>query len=143
MKVLIDTCIIIDVLQKREPFVDDSKDIFLLCSQQLFDGFISAKAMTDIYYLMHRYTHDDGTTRTKLTSLCVLFNLLVTTKADVVNALISDAFDYEDAVMIETALRNNIDCIVTRNANDYKNSKIKIYEPIDFFRLFKVLNDLG
>ncbi len=53
MKVLIDTCIIIDVLQKREPFVDDSKDIFLLCSQQLFDGFISAKAMTDIYYLMH------------------------------------------------------------------------------------------
>lgn len=131
------------MLQKREPFVDDSKDIFLLCSQQLFDGFISAKAMTDIYYLMHRYTHDDGTTRTKLTSLCVLFNLLVTTKADVVNALISDAFDYEDAVMIETALRNNIDCIVTRNANDYKNSKIKIYEPIDFFRLFKVLNDLG
>ena len=99
--------------------------------------------MTDIYYLMHRYTHDDGTTRTKLTSLCVLFNLLVTTKADVVNALISDAFDYEDAVMIETALRNNIDCIVTRNANDYKNSKIKVYEPIDFLRLFKVLNDLG
>ena len=28
MNVLIDTCIIIDVLQKREPFVDDSKDIF-------------------------------------------------------------------------------------------------------------------
>lgn len=131
------------MLQKREPFVDDSKDIFLLCSQQLFDGFISAKAMTDIYYLMHRYTHDDGTTRTKLTSLCVLFNLLDTTKADVVNALMSDAFDYEDAVMIETALRNNIDCIVTRNANDYKNSKIKVYEPIDFLRLFKVLNDLG
>lgn len=54
MRAVIDTCVIVDALQNREPFCKDAQAIFLLCANRQFDGFVTAKAMTDIYYLTHR-----------------------------------------------------------------------------------------
>ena len=51
MRVLIDTCVVVDVLQSREPFVADSQKIFILAANQQFIGCITAKSVTDIYYL--------------------------------------------------------------------------------------------
>ena len=39
MNVLIDTCVIIDVLQKREPFWEDAKDIFMAVANRKIRGF--------------------------------------------------------------------------------------------------------
>ncbi len=47
-------------------------------------------------------------------------------------AISSDIADYEDAVMVETAIRCEIDCIVTHNSKDYSKSPIAVYEPTDF-----------
>ena len=44
--------------------------------------------------------------------------------------------DYEDAVMIETAKRSGIDCIVTRNERDYSKSSVTVYTPKQFINLF-------
>ena len=41
MKAIIDTCIVVDALQKREPFFSEAKSIFLLCANLKFDGFLS------------------------------------------------------------------------------------------------------
>ena len=43
--------------------------------------------------------------------------------------------DFEDAVMVETALRSKMDCIVTRNIKDYEKANIPVYEPADFLAL--------
>ena len=59
MRAFIDTCIIVDTLQSREPFIDDARTMFLQAANKRFEGFITAKASTDIYYLTHRYTHND------------------------------------------------------------------------------------
>ena len=115
MRVLIDTCIIIDALQNREPFKDDSQKIFLLAANQQFTGYITAKSVTDIYYLMHRSTHSDKESRTVLSKLFKLFDLLDTDGIDCRKAIPSPISDFEDAVMIETAEREEIDFIVTRN----------------------------
>ena len=56
MKALIDTCVVIDFLQKREPFASTSKEIFFAAATDQFSGYITAKSATDIYYLMHRCT---------------------------------------------------------------------------------------
>ena len=37
-----------------------------------------------------------------------------------------------DAVMAETALRENMDCIVTRNLSDYQNAPLPVYAPQEF-----------
>ena len=49
MKALVDTCVIIDLLQKREPFFKEAHLTFLAAAGNQFDGAISAKSITDIY----------------------------------------------------------------------------------------------
>lgn len=137
MKVLIDTCVIIDVLQKRQPYFDDSYSVFLAGANRIFDGSISAKSVTDIYYLMHRHFHDNNKSRHALDVLFKLFAIEDTTGYDCKKALISKMSDYEDAIMSETAIRIGADCIVTRNLKDYSNSVINVYSPSE---LLKKLN---
>ncbi len=135
MKAIIDTCVIVDALQKREPFFSDAKSIFLLCANLKFDGFLSAKAITNIYYLTHHQTHSDEETRKILRTLCNLFNILDTTGLDIQKAISSEIPDFEDGVRIETAIRSKLDCIVTRNTSDYKGSEIPVYAPKKFIQI--------
>lgn len=137
MKAIIDTCIIVDVLQKREKFFEDSYSVFIAVANQLFEGVICASAVTDIYYIMHRHFHDDSQTRKTLETLFKLFSVADTTGYDCKKALISQISDYEDAVMIETAARIKADCIVTRNEKDYRNSDITVYTPKEFLEAFE------
>lgn len=138
MTAIIDTCIIVDVLQNREPFSKDGNSLFLLCANKQFEGYLTAKAVTDIYYLAHKQTHDNEATRDILVKLCNLFTLLDTASIDIKKAISSEITDFEDAVMVETAIRSKIDCIVTRNIKDYAKSSIPIYSPAEFL---KVLSD--
>ena len=136
MTVLIDTCIVIDLLQKREPFWEDAQAIFLLAANHKIEGCISAKAILDIYYITHKATHNNNTAKSAIKNLTELFTILSTSGADCKKALLSNTADYEDAVMIETAISNHLDCIITRNIKDYSNSGIPVYTPGDFRKIF-------
>jgi predicted nucleic acid-binding protein len=129
MRVLIDTCVIIDTLQSRAPFAEAAQKIFLYSANKQFEGYITAKASTDIYYLARRLTHSDVETRKILNKLYTLFHLLDTTSLDCRKAISSEISDYEDAIMVETAIRSEMDCIVTRNVKDYVKASITVYEP--------------
>ncbi|MBQ8639069.1 MAG: PIN domain-containing protein [Lachnospiraceae bacterium] len=132
MRALIDTCIIIDALQQREPFCQDAQTLFLAAANHHFTGYITAKSATDIYYLVHKSTHSDKETRRILNTLFTLFDLLETTGQDCKSAISSSISDYEDAVMVESALHSDIDCIVTRNLKDYQRSPVSVLSPGDF-----------
>lgn len=141
MRILIDTCIIIDALQNREPWNKDAQSLFLLAANRRFDGFISAKSVTDIYYLMHRCTHSDKDTRSVLSRLFKLFEIVDTAGTDCKFALASDVSDYEDAVMIESAVRTQMDGIVTRNVKDYSKSAITVVTPEELLRMLSELSE--
>lgn len=115
MKALIDTCVVIDFLQRREPFDKDAVQIMRLAAMNQFTGCITAKSATDIYYLNHRATHSDKESRTKLNQLLAIIGLLDTSAEDIFHAISSDTSDFEDAVMIETARRfaqlNSLYCV--------------------------------
>ena len=131
MRVLIDTCVIMDAVQSREPFAQDAQAILLAAANQRIMGCVTAKEMTDIYYLTHRCTHDREATKTLMGRLGVLLDILDTTQSDVRRALASDISDFEDAVMAETALRERMDCIVTRNLPDFSRFPVPVYAPHD------------
>lgn len=132
MKILLDTCIVIDVLQARKPFHVSAEKIFLGVAENQYEGYITAKSITDIYYLTHRCTHSDKDTRKIITKLLSLFHVLDTAGSDVKNALLSDVSDYEDAVMSESAFRSGMDCIITRNMKDYLKSDVPVFSPDEF-----------
>lgn len=140
MKAVIDTCVIVDALQDRAPFGEAAKSIFLFCANRQCEGLLTAKAITDIYYLTNRQTHDDKTTREVIIKLCTIFGLLDTTALDIRKAILSETSDFEDAVMIETAVRYKVDCIVTRNTKDYSKSSIHVYTPDEFIKLLVSTN---
>ena len=134
MKVLIDTCIIIDAFQSRQPFCNAAQKLFLFAANHQFDGYITTKSVTDIYYLSHRLTYDDKKTREILSKLFELFEIAYTTGADCRRAVPSPISDFEDAVMSKTAIRINADCIVTRNKKDYLKSPVPIFLADDFIK---------
>lgn len=137
MRVILDTCIIMDAIQNREPFAEDAKNIVRAAANKWFTGCITAKSSTDIYYLVHRCTHSDKDTRAILTKLFILFDIVDTAGMDARKAISSQVSDYEDAVMIETAIREDADCIVTRNRKDYSKSPVPVYESGEFLRLLE------
>ena len=132
MRVVIDTCVILDYLQNREPFFDDALNIAISRANREYEGYITASSVTDLYYIIHRYNHCDKETRDIVNTLTMLFGLTDTYAEDCINALHSEMSDYEDAVMSETAYRIGADFIVTRNVGDYVRSKVPAISPADF-----------
>lgn len=112
MTAVVDTCVIIDALQNREPFFTDAQKIFLAVSNRQFCGVLTAKSITDIFYILRRSLHSDEQTKACIHKLLVLFDVADTYAVDCQLALGANTKDFEDAVMIETAKRIGADCIV-------------------------------
>lgn len=132
MKALIDTCVIVDVLQKREPFYKAAMDIVLAVSNHRCLGILTAKSITDIYYILRRSIHNKNEVRKLLRVLFTLFDVEDTFSTDCQLATGSPMKDYEDAIMVQTALRVGADCIVTRNLKDYALADLPIFSPEEF-----------
>lgn len=141
MRVLVDTCVIIDALQSRAPFAEAAQKLFIHSANKQFEGYITAKSVTDIYYLTHRLIHSDIETRKILNKLFTLFHLLDTASIDCKKAISSEVDDYEDAVMVETAIRSEMNLIVTRNVKDYTKTSVKVCEPSVFLKLLDTENE--
>jgi predicted nucleic acid-binding protein len=91
MKVLIDTNIIIDILERREPFFQDSYNLIQLAVQGKLEAFMSAGSVTDVYYIINRSLHDAGKAKEKiigLTTLVALCDTLRKTKNSIQQWLI-------------------------------------------------------
>ena len=132
MKVLFDTNVVIDAMQSRAPWSKDAQKLFLKVAANEITGCITASAVTDIHYLMHKHFHDEAKTREVLAKLFELFEILDTTGMDCRSALFSSTTDFKDAVMIETAVRSGVDCIITRNKEDYHHSPVRVCTPAEF-----------
>lgn len=131
MRVLVDTCVLIDVLQAREPFLKDSKAVLLASASGIIEGMVTAKAVTDVFYLMHRHLHENEACAKIVRSLYDILHVVDTTSDACFKASFSAVKDYEDAVMDETAKAEEADVIVTRNVKDYRFSTVKAITPSD------------
>ena len=132
MKALIDTCVIVDILQKRDPFYAAAMEILLAVSNKKCTGILTAKSITDIYYILRRSIHDEQEVRKLVRVLFTLFEVVDTFSIDCELALSSTIKDYEDAIMVETGSRVGAECIVTRNLKDYKLSTLPVLSPDQF-----------
>lgn len=57
MRIMCDANIILDLLLDRQPFVEDSYKILSLCEEGEILGYVSASCITDIFYIVRKYTH--------------------------------------------------------------------------------------
>lgn len=66
-----------------------------------------------------------------MSKLFSVFHILDVTAANCINAISSAISDYEDAVLEQAARDAHIDCIVTRNARDFRSGIVKAILPED------------
>ena len=141
MKALLDTNVIVDVLQKREPMFADSSKIIIAVADNRLQGYVTSKEIADIHYFSRKqFTGQEDTdkkARQIIEGLLQFLYIVDTTGEDCKKALTIENNDYEDAIMISSAVRSNMDCIITRNSKHFKTSLIPIYSPKDFLDLLK------
>jgi predicted nucleic acid-binding protein len=134
MTVLLDTNIIMDALQERQPFNNEAKEILLRSQNGEFSCCFTANAIADIFYLYNK-SRGLKTARSALNFLLVKYKIISVTHEDCINAMTIPIEDFEDALVAWCAKKSNVDYIITR---DYKflnvDSPVKTISPKDFLR---------
>lgn len=129
MKILIDTNVILDVLLKREPFYHDGAKILNLAKRDDIALFVSASAITDIYYIANQTLRNKMEIKTLLSNLLKVVSVASVSEDMIKNALELPWKDFEDSVQYSVAVLQKMEGIVTRNVNDYKEAEIDIWTP--------------
>ena len=136
MHVLIDTNVVLDVLLDRPLFVDDAAAI-LSIPESIVYKYISASAITDIYYVAYKELHDKQKVKDIIKRLLSLIHIADVSEENILFALESDWNDFEDSVQNAVAESHNFDAIITRNSTDFKNSNLNIFSPKDFLQFIR------
>lgn len=129
MKILIDTNVVLDVMLKREPFCKVSVEILSLSKRDDIEEYVSASAITDIYYIAYRQLRDKELVKKLMKELLTIVSIASVTGQEIQNALDLEWSDFEDSVQYSVALLQEMDGIVTRNPSDYQGAKVKVWRP--------------
>jgi predicted nucleic acid-binding protein len=136
MKILIDTNVIIDILEHREPFFKDSYKVIQLSLEGKLEAVMSVGAVTDVYYIINKGIRDSTKAREKIVGLTTLIRICDTFAVDITAALPMNISDFEDAVVSAIAKREKADYIITRNGKDFTNSPVPAISPAQFLHKF-------
>ncbi len=135
MRLMVDTNIVLDVLLRREGFYNPSRAVLSLCEERKVQGFVSASAVTDIFYLTRKALGNLEDTYKVISSLLNIVKVLTFTNEDVINAFQQKAKDFEDCLLATCARSNKCECIVTRNKKDFIAFGVTLYSPEEFLLL--------
>ncbi|MCR5081493.1 MAG: PIN domain-containing protein [Treponema sp.] len=136
MKILIDTNICLDILQKRPDFYDFSRNALLRASELGCKLYITTVTVMDIMYITRKFFKDNSLQKTAVQEFISAFKLLKISKRNINHAFLSRINDFEDAVQSDCAKSNSVNLILTRNTKDFLNSKVKAISPKDFLTQF-------
>ncbi|MCM1119732.1 MAG: PIN domain-containing protein [bacterium] len=136
MKLLIDTNIVLDVLLQREPFFRDAVKVLNLAQYDDVHEYVSASAITDIYYIAHKQIKDRKLVLDLIKRLLMVVSIAAVTEQEIRNALEIEWKDFEDAVQYSVALLNEMEGLVTRNPGDYERTDISIWSPEQVLKMY-------
>lgn len=134
MQVLVDLNVIIDVMQNRQPFYEDSASVVDAVARGEVVGWLAAHSVTTLFYVISRI-------RNRETAVQAIAGLLESfTVAKVDDTVIREALglgwkDFEDAVQIASAGAEGVDYLITRNIKDFQSGPVPVIQPAAFLAL--------
>ncbi|MBP0031066.1 PIN domain-containing protein [Roseofilum sp. Guam] len=131
MRILIDTNVVLDFLQEREPFVDSAARLFERIDAGEIEGFIAATTITNIYYIV-RKTAGRQVAQDAIAQVLSDLNICPVNLDILEQALRLNFEDFEDAVQYVCAVGYNVDAIVTRDASGFLSAEIPVVLPENF-----------
>lgn len=125
---MVDTNVIVDILENRKPFFDDS---YLVVRNAVENGdkiMYPVSGTTDIAYIMRK----SGEVKKQLNNLSNCVVIVDVLAEDFYGAMKSEINDFEDALLSEVAKRKKAEYIVTRNKKDFAGSRVEAITPAEF-----------
>lgn len=136
-KLFIDTNIVLDLLSRREPFYEESANLFSLADLKIIELSISSLTVANTSYTLLRQTNSKSA-KEILRKLRLIIKILPLDDKIIGLALNDNSFsDFEDGLQYFTALENNQDLIITRNLKDFKKSNLPVMTARQFLEMEK------
>ena len=129
MKALLDTNVVFDAMTGRKGLDRSAQQIFELAANEKIDVYLSANTVSDIYYILKR---QQGAVRAHeaLSYIFSLFSIASVDDTDCYKAFSSDMDDFEDALLVECAIKAGLDVLVTGDKELLRaQTSIKIVPP--------------
>lgn len=129
--IFVDTNVVIDLLEKREPFYKDAVRLFTLAYNGELKIYVSDCTFTTASYLLRKHSLQE--IKTLLNNFRQLVRISPIDETVIDRALTSDFDDYEDAVQYYSAVSMATEIIVTRNEKDFiGHSELPVMSPKAF-----------
>lgn len=132
MDLVLDNNIVIDHIDRREPFYELSRRVCLLGVVGEANAYISVNMLTDIYYLLRKDYGSQGAQDLIENNLSFL-QLIGISAEDAQKALAARWGDFEDCLVARCAEKIKADYIVTRNVKDFRSSSVEAVTPEELF----------
>ena len=108
---------------------DDSMKLFRKVRENGDIAYITASAVTDLFYIIRRETHDTEQTYVIMENSFKLATVLSVTEKDIRDAFGRKWKDFEDCVQYMTGKNSGVDCIITKNQKDYEDATLSVRTP--------------
>ena len=131
MNVFLDTNVLIDLIDKREPFYNEIAIIATLAENKKIKLAASSLSFVNTVYVVSRNIEEKLVLEAlrKFRFICEVSDI---DEIVIDKSLISNFNDYEDAVQYFSAVHHRSEVILTRNKKDFKNSEIPVMTPKEF-----------
>jgi len=131
MNLFLDTNVLIDLIDKREPFYNDIAVIASLAENKKLKLAASSLSFVNTVYVISRNI-EENLVLDALKKFRIICEVSTIDEITIDKSLISKFNDFEDAVQYFSALHHKCDFIITRNKKDFKNSEIPVMTPTEF-----------
>lgn len=139
MRVFLDTNILLDYFAHRDPFFVSARKLLLFSYVREFETWVSASQITDVFYLLttgpQKISQEEA--KCALRKLRTFVHVCSIGEEEVDAALRSSWDDFEDACVLQAALKVKADAIVTRNKKDFFGSPLRVLDCEELFRFME------
>ena len=129
--ILIDLNILLDVLQKREPFFEASASLLAAVETGRVRGYVVAHGITTLFYLVQK-DKSAAQARALITNLLQFLKIAPVNQSTIEQAFNLDFRDFEDAVQMMAAVQCKLDCLITRDIKGYRPALLPVMQAIDY-----------
>ena len=131
-RVFLDTNVVVDFLCERGEFYLPAATIVTKAFYSEIDLCCSSLTFATASYLMGRSKMGTAVIFKKIAQFCSLCTPTTVDQKTIELALHSGFSDFEDALQYFSALHHGAEVIITRNKEDFSESKILCLTPIEF-----------
>ena len=133
MRVFLDTNILLDVIESRSGFVEESTAVLALAEGLQAELYIAWHSLATIYYLIRR-SRSEELAMMEVDKILAWANIAPVDLGSASRARSLNFPDFEDAMQCVCAESCMADLIITRNIKDFVSSPIPAISPAEFLQ---------